>query len=180
MEANADPIAWTTDPPDWPGGPHLNFLAAGGGRFHPLHVDGLPTLGNFEVPTGAFSYDGRLYVFVAREKEPTEGRDARMNTSHLGVTKPAGGLYDNLDLLYDVASTLPKSPRPPAGSWLVHVSPTVVRCEDWPGLPAASGDGLIMFGSERYHASSLYLAFCRLAYTSVSRTARPVGTEDSR
>lgn len=175
MDADADPIAWTTDPPDWPGGPDLHFLTGSGGKFHRLHVDGLPRLGNFEVPTGAFSYHGRLYVFVAREKVPDDGPQQRMNTSHLAVTKRPGGVNDTLELLYDIASTLPKSPPPPAGRWLVHVSPTVVRCQDWPGLPQTSGDGLLLFGSELYHASNLFLAFCPLVYTSGSAPLGPGG-----
>jgi hypothetical protein len=175
MDADADPIAWTTDPPDWPGGPYLNFLTGSGGKFHRLHADGLAPLGNFEVPTGAFSYHGRLYVFIAREKVPSSGPGERMNTSHLAVTKQPGGPNETLELLYDVASTLPKSPPPPAGRWLVHVSPTVVRCQDWPGLPQASGDGVLLFGSEAYHASNLFLAFCPLVYTSVSMPLGPGG-----
>jgi hypothetical protein len=175
MDQDADPIAWTVEPPNAAGGPYLNFLVGSGGRFHRLHVDGLPRLGNFEVPTGAFSYDGRLYVFVAREKVPDDGPDARMHTSHLAITKQPGDINDNLDLLYNVASTLAKTPPFPAGRWLVHVSPTVVRCADWPGLPATSGDGLLLFGSELYHASNLYLAFCPLVYTSVSVPIGPGG-----
>jgi hypothetical protein len=170
MDADADPIAWTTDPADAPGGPYLHFLTGSGGLFHRLHVDGLPLLGNFEVPTGAFSYHDRLYVFVAREKV-----NERMHTSHLAVTKQPGGVDHTLELVYDVASTLTKTPAPPAGRWLVHVSPTVVRCEDWAGLPQASGDALLLFGSELYQASNLFLAFCPLVYSSVSAPLGPYG-----
>lgn len=171
MEQDADPIAWTADAPDTPGGPYLHWLLGNGGIFHRLHVDGLPKLGNFEVPTGAFSYHGRLYVFVAREKV-----DDKMQTSHLAVTKqPGDNPNENLELLYDVASTLPKNPPPPAGRWLVHVSPTVVRCADWPGLPETGGDGLILFGTSLYHESNVYLAFCPLRYTSASVPLGPWG-----
>ncbi|MER7000757.1 hypothetical protein [Streptomyces sp. NPDC000410] len=48
-----------------------------------VHVDGLPELNNFEVPTGAFSYGGRLYIFVARRKA-----GGVMHDSHLAVTEP--------------------------------------------------------------------------------------------
>ncbi|MEZ4768937.1 MAG: DUF4185 domain-containing protein [Caldilineales bacterium] len=171
MEADADPIAWTTDAPDTPGGPYLNWLLGNGGIFHRLQVDGLPKLGNFEVPTGAFSYHGRLYVFVAREKV-----DERMQTSHLAVTKqPGNNPNETLELVYDVASTLSKNPPPPAGRWLVHASPTVVRCADWPGLPETSGDGVVLFGTSLYHDSNAYLAFFPLRYTSVSVPLGPFG-----
>lgn len=171
MDGDADPIAWISDPPDASGGPALNWLLGSGGLFHRLHVDGLPQLGNYEVPTGAFSYHGRLYVFVAREKV-----DGKMHTSHLAVTKqPGNSPNETLDLVYDVASTLPKDPAPPAGSWLVHVSPTVVRCADWPGLPEDTGDGLLMFGTSLYQQSNLFLAFCPLRYESPSMPLGPFG-----
>jgi Domain of unknown function (DUF4185) len=171
MEGDADPIAWVSDAPDTLGGPYLNWLLGSGGIFHRLHVDGLPQLGNFEVPTGAFSYHGRLYVFVAREKV-----DGKMRTSHLAVTKqPGNSPNDMLELVYDVASTLTKDPPPHAGRFLVHVSPTVVRCADWPGLPESTGDGLIMCGTSLYYESNIFLAFCPLRYESVSAPLGPFG-----
>ena len=83
-----DPIAWmtTADPDDLEFWPDVHWIVNSAGRFQPLTVEG-QTLGNFEVPTGAFSWDGHLYVFIARAKleEPT----ARMTTSTLVVRDAA-------------------------------------------------------------------------------------------
>jgi len=153
LNADADPIAWTTDGPNEPGGPVLHWLpAAFPFTFRRLHVEGFDPLGNFEVPTGAFSYGGRLYLFVGRDvATPTPGETDfcsdgkyRMQMSQLAVTSPPSeDPRDGFEHLYDVAKV--KGPFQNAGRWLVHVSPTVVRNADWPGLPAATGDGLVMF-----------------------------------
>jgi hypothetical protein len=166
--ADADPIAWTTDSPEAPGGPLLNWLPGDGGLFHRLHVDGFAPLGNFEVPTGAFSYGGRLYVFVGRDTAAPPANEMfcpdaryRMHTSQLAVTKhPANDPQQTLEHLYQVAKT--KGPFQGAGRWLVHVSPTVVRNADWPGLPGATGDGLVMFGTGCYQQSNVHLAWAPL------------------
>ncbi|MER5757677.1 hypothetical protein [Streptomyces sp. NPDC002082] len=157
VPADGDPMAWTHDLPDEPKGPLLNWATGPLLRWYTrLHVDGLPPLDNLEVPTGAFSYAGRLYVFVGRHKV-----GGVMCDSHLCATHgPDQDAADGLVKLYDVSSTV--TPGWPGGRWLTHVSPTVVSCADWPGLPVTSGDGLVMFGSSQYHASALYLAFCPL------------------
>jgi hypothetical protein len=174
MDADADPTAWTIDPPEEPGGPLLHWLLGNGGRYHRLHVDGLDLLGNFEVPTGAFAYDGRLYVFVATYTEPSSGPAERMHNSHLAVTKrPANDPIENLDLLYDISST--HHAGWPAGRWLTHASPTVVSCADWPGLPRTSGEGVVLFGTSLYHASPIFLAFFPLDYVSPSVPIGPPG-----
>jgi hypothetical protein len=121
-------------------------------------VENLPPLENFEVPTGGFGHAGKLYLFVAREKV-----NGKMQTSHLAVTKgPAHEPNKNLRELYRVASTLDDGLNAPAGPWLVHVSPTVIRNADWPGLPQASGDGVFLFGTKLYQESNVFLAWAPL------------------
>jgi hypothetical protein len=153
-EIDGDPIAWTQDAdlgPDGLAAPNLHWWLNDEGNFQRLVVDGLPKLGNFEVPTGGFSYDGTLYLFIAREKV-----DGAMRTSHLAGS--SGGIpAQTPQYLYDVSSLV--QPNFPAGPWLVHVSPTVVRNADWPGLPNASGDGVLVFGTSHYHESDVYLAW---------------------
>jgi hypothetical protein len=157
----ADPIAWTTDSPETPGGPLLNWGVGAGNAFHRLHLDGLPPLGLFEVPTGAFSYDGRMYVFVGRDRG---GPHDAMQTSYLGITKEPHNdpSLDTLTELFMVSSRV--EPNAPAKKWLIHVCPTVIRNADWPGLPESAGDGLLLFGGSDYHHSGLYLAWTRLQY----------------
>src|SRR5207253_799963 len=64
-------------------------------------------------------------------------------------------------LLYDVSSRV--HPDYPAGPWLVHVSPIVVRNADWTGLPSDTGDGVLAFGTSDYHNSDVYLAWLPIA-----------------
>lgn len=158
VEQDSDPAAWTTDGPE-PDGPLLHWLLEPGEtHVKRLAVDGLPPLTNYEVPTGGFSYGGRLYLFIARYK--TGGK---MHTSHLAVTyAPQNDPGQNFKELYKVASTLDEGTNAPAGAWLVHVSPTVVKNADWPGLPASAGDGLLMFGTSLYQESNVFLAWTPL------------------
>ena len=163
----ADPIAWTVESPETPGGPLLHWAVGAGGAFHRLHLDGLPPLGYLEVATGAFSYNGRMYVFVARDRSG----DA-MVTSHLGVTKEPHNdpALDTLTELFMVSSVV--ETNAPAKKWLVHVSPTVIDNADWPGLPKSTGDGLLLFGSSDYQHSALYLAWTPLE----REVSVPIGT----
>jgi hypothetical protein len=191
VETDADPIAWLTmdDPDDLETeAPDLHWILGANGKFRRLAVDGLPPLGNWCVPTGAFSYDGLLYVFVANERAGGQGEE-RMTASHLAGG--AAGAGQNLTLLQHMSSTIggqlvAPGPGPdglppigipyPAGRWMLHISPTVVRNVDWPGLPTNVGDGLLMFGSSIYNGypardldpvervqSNVYLAWAPLA-----------------
>lgn len=153
-DPDGDPIGWTTAASPEPNGVKLNYLLNKDGVFRRLVVEGLPTLGNFDVPTGGFAYDGRLYLFVSQE---------RMQSSYLAVTKqPSNDPNQNLQKLYKVASTLNGGAGTPMGQWLIHVSPTVVKNADWSDLPAVSGEGLLMFGTSHYQASNVYLAWAPL------------------
>lgn len=159
-----DPIAWTTDGPQTPGGPWLNFLTTPEGFFRPLEVLRLPPFGNFCVPTGGFSYQGKLWLFVADNKNPADGPGQRMNDSHLAVTHEYADVEDGFESVADISST--DKPGWPQGRFLTHVSPTVVKCADWPGLPVKTGDGLIVFGTGLYQKSPIYLAFTPLPFRS--------------
>jgi hypothetical protein len=137
---DGDPIAWTASGPE-PNGPTLHWLVNEEGLYRRLTVEGIPTLENFEVPTGGFTYGGRIYLFIAREKV-----DGVMKTSHLAVSKlPHNDPNQNLQELYKVATCLDDGSN-----------------ADWPGLPQSSGEGLLMFGSKNYMASNVYLAWAPL------------------
>jgi hypothetical protein len=157
-----DPTAWSTtsDPDELEDqAPDLHWILNSAGRFQWLSLDG-EGLGNFEVPTGGFSYDGRLYLFIAKDKLG-DFPDWRMTSSRLAVLDDQQ--WDFHPLLF-ISSTVgaqiirldPDGTRHvepyPGGRWMLHISPTVVRNADWPGLPASSGDGLLMFGSASYRA----------------------------
>ena len=181
--SDPDPIAWMTtlDPDDLQDAPpDVHWILNSAGRFHPLTVNG-ESLGNFEVPTGAFAWDGRLYLFIARLKMEDPGR---MTTSTLVVRH---------DTQWDFSPLLPVSsttggqilvlgaddqlhPAPyPGRRWMLHISPTVVVNADWPGLPSSNGHGLLLFGSSAYRGAepdvtadekihgNVYLAWAPLA-----------------
>ena len=144
-ERGSDPIAWLTtqDPDDLENAaPDLHWITHPDGFFRRLAVDGLPVLGDYEVPTGAFSYDGHLFVFVANE--PREDPH-RMTASHLaGCDDPFNNNFKLLDHISNIGSPYP------GGRWMIHISPTVIRNAEWPELPSTVGDGLLMFGSSAY------------------------------
>ncbi|HET9372226.1 MAG TPA: hypothetical protein VFO19_18320, partial [Vicinamibacterales bacterium] len=143
-------------------------------RFRQLAVQGLPDLGNFEVPAGGFSFDERLFLFIAREKHPADGPTAKMRASHLAVSVSASPA-DNFKHLFNVSLMVrdlidANQPVPAhlntadfkADQWLVHVSPVRVRNADWPDLPSDVGDGLLLFGTDNYHAANMRLAWAPL------------------
>jgi hypothetical protein len=155
---NADPIAWTTtvDPFDLEeAAPDLHWVLGNDEQFRRLAVNELPPLGNFEVPTGGFGYDGRVFVFVANKRgDPdvmtasylAEAFDPANNLAQIEfISSTIGGQIPTIELDGSVGA----APFP-GGRWMLHISATVVNNADWPGLPADTGQGLIMFGSSLY------------------------------
>jgi hypothetical protein len=128
---DANPIVYTTDTDPEPSGFQLYPILCGspGTSFRPLNVKGLPNqgrLGTNETPTGAFSYDGRLYVFVI-----TGNNDP---VSYLSSS--AGSVTD-----FDAHCVISDS----SGKFW-QIAPWVVNNAEWPGLPCESGDGVLLWG----------------------------------
>jgi hypothetical protein len=88
--------------------------------------------GTNETPTGAFSYDDKVYVFYIT------GGDAPVSilTSSPDPTQP----HPYNELFQLSTNDLSQSGR----FW--QIAPYVVRNADFPELPTTEGDGLIMFG----------------------------------
>jgi hypothetical protein len=193
-ESDGDPIGWltTVDPDDLEdAAPEIHWITNEEGQFRRLVVNGLPPLGNFEVPTGGFSYDGRLFIFVGivKAENPSRmtvsflvsGDNPRNNFQRImPISSTIGGM--TLVKQPDGSATLESFPF---GRWMLHISPTVVRNADWPGLPTSSGDGLLMFGSSIYRGdpagdrtaaeqflSNVYLAWAPL--TPGANQAAPI------
>jgi hypothetical protein len=175
---DADLVAWTTAPSaealvqGGPGvGPHACALQAAldrNGHFYEPFTIGRPSglpdpngpiigpLLSAETPVGAFSFDGRMYVFVwIGEKHSPQLVPAG---SHL-VSKQdpsAPGLYS-----YEFMMSALFGPK----SSFSQVAPVVVRTLDFEDLPQASGKGLVIFGqgnSERANSDAVHLAWMPL------------------
>lgn len=120
----------------------LDFLTGEEGRFRPLTIPGV-SLEAFETPTGGFSANGNLYLFVA---SGWNGRDHARSVL-------ARSLDDGLTFaaMGDVSNDK-----------FINISPTVVDSSAWPGLPQA-GAGVLLWASGRYRADDVYLAYLPLA-----------------
>ena len=199
-EEGADPIGWltTNDPDDLETmAPDMHWILGDDGQFRRLIVHDLPPLGIFEVPTGAFSYDGHIFIFVGNDRHDGKGP---MTASHLAVGDDP---HHDFQLLLDISSTTggqilvlnpdgSVTPGPyPARRWMLHISATVVNNADWPGLPSNSGEGLLMFGSSVYRGdpasnlappekvfSNVYLAWAPLTPDVVAPHAPIPHAED--
>ena len=132
------------------GGFHLHPVM-NGQYFDPFTVEGpIGVLLEDQTPVGAFSYGGRVYVFIW-----INGRDN---------VRPAGS--------YLVSKGDPGQPGPYREEFLLtpynetqkgldQVAPWVVRNADHPGLPNVQGDGVILFGW-RHMPNAVYLAWMSL------------------
>jgi hypothetical protein len=109
-----------------------------GPTFDPFTVNGIidkPL--NAETPTGTFSYEGQIYVFIwiGEDKQ----RPLRRQGSYLVSKNDPGieGPYDERFLLNDFQAGENK---------FLQVAPWVIKNADIPFLPSSEGDGLLMFG----------------------------------
>jgi hypothetical protein len=125
---DGDLVAYTDSSVLEPGGFKLQVVRepARQTSYHPFTVERLGVLTGNETPTGAFSYDGRVFVFVVAGSATA--------TSYLVSTdKP------------DHPGTWALNWKFSTGSFW-QVAPVVVRNADHPWLPSRDGDGLVMVG----------------------------------
>ena len=135
-----DPICYTTERSMASGNLRIACILKDSGQFSPLTVDGR-TLGTNETATGAFSYNDRLYAFVVR-----------------GNSKPYSTLVSTADPAVSTAFTAHYDISDPHGRFW-QIAPWVVQNSRVPGLPSASGDGLLMWGQS---GRAIYLAWMPL------------------
>jgi hypothetical protein len=132
---DSDLIAYTQDSSPEPNGFRITPVIRDG-AFYPFTVHipsgsplGIQLLRN-DTPTGAFSYDGKVYVFFAWHDR----------------SKPDQPFRSSL-----ASSPDPSQPAP--FEWVVDIStkfsqvaPWIIRNSEVTGLPSVNGDGLILFG----------------------------------
>lgn len=138
----ADSVAFTTDndPEDCL---QLQFVTNALGLFHPLSVPGVSS-GFFEVPTGGFSAHGNMYIIYATDS-------ALFKVMGRSVVARSTDGAKQFTYLYDLSH-----------GKFINVSPVVVENAEIPGLPGASGKGVLLWGSGTYRKSDAYLAFLPL------------------
>ena len=158
-DQDGDAIAYTTDDDPEPEGLHLQFVM-GDNQWRRLVIPGI-SLGNFEVPTGGFSHNGRIFVIattgILRIADPPY-----MENSVLASATDAA---NNFDQAYFVSHRDDNVDTPATGGKFINVAPFIVNNDDWPGLPDTAhpgGRGLLMAGTGAYRRSSPYLAYAPL------------------
>lgn len=156
-----DSIAYTRDA-DPDACPHLDWIADGS-SFRPIQAPGV-SMAYFEVPTTGFSANGAMYVFVWTDHRDLFQKDAQGNELFSNPLGHAALLRSDdqgrtFRLIWDRL-----------GDKLIYLSAAVVNNADVPGVPAAGGQGLLIFGSGRYRASNPYLAYVPL--TAVEQKSR--------
>jgi hypothetical protein len=157
-----DAIAWATDaaPAD---GLRLDVLTAPDGRWRAVRLANT-TLGPFEVPTGGFSANGRLYAFYTTDHLTENGREV-MGRSVLASAVNPGDVFT-------VHYTVSRHAEEATGGFkFINVAPWVLSDNRIAGLPP--GPGVLAWGSGRYRASPVHLAWIPLG--GVVRPAARVG-----
>ncbi len=158
-DSTGDAIAYTTDDQPAPEGLHLQFIM-GDEQWRRLIIPGV-SLEAFEVPSGGFSYAGRIYVFATTNYRKINDVDYMEDS----VLASAVDAHNDFDLAYYVSHRDDTVDTPAMGGKFINVSPIVINNDDWPGLPdnaEVDGPGLLMAGSGAYRRSAPYLAYAPL------------------
>jgi hypothetical protein len=150
---DTDLVGWTSDAGLRPGGFTLHPVKAGR-FFDPFSIDsGIGTLPRDRTPTGAFSYESKVYVFGIWD-DPADplipATQVRFPTTVLASKEDPSrpGPYD-LEFSFSKARF-----------W--QVAPVVVKNADHPGLPESQGDGLVLLGGGLGDGDAIHLAWMRL------------------
>ncbi|WP_233890193.1 DUF4185 domain-containing protein [Paraburkholderia flagellata] len=165
---NGDSIFYTLDNDPTPNGPLLKCLTVQDpddddfGAFARLAVEGVDLPG-FGVPTGAFSWDGRIYLFVTTK---FVSDDDPMTQSFLGsAVDPALGFTNH--------GMVDAEGDPNYDFRFINIAPCVIANDDWDGLPDTArpgGVGVLLCGSGRYRRSNPYLAYVPIEDITKPRT----------
>ncbi len=135
----ADSIAYSTDTsPD-----HcldLQFVTDPGGTFLSPHVPGV-SLGLYEVPSGGFSVNGKMYVFFMTDHSKPE----MLGRSVLARSDDGAHAFTPV---YEASR-----------SKFIEVAPLIVNNADIRGLPQNQGQGILLWGTGLYRKSDPYLAY---------------------
>ena len=170
--SNGDCMASTDATEAGPDGPTLNFLyhlEDGEPVPHALYIPNV-SLGVYEVPTGGFSHDGKLYVFASTDHytDPvprTVGIGRNEDYMGRSVLAFATDWTVGFDLVpgYDDISN--HQEEKDGRFKFINIAACKIRNQDWKHLPdnaLPGGEGLFLLGSGRYHTSRPCLAYVPL------------------
>jgi hypothetical protein len=121
----------------------LQFVTGTDGRYLPPKVPGI-SLGPFEVPLGGFGVGEKMYVFFS-----TDHTEQKVMGRSILARSDDGA--KSFAFLYDVSNDK-----------FINVDPAVVDNAVVPGLPEASGQGVLLWGTGNYRKSNPYLAYVPL------------------
>jgi hypothetical protein len=145
-----------------------NMYAGGGIRLSRItihfEVEGpIGELQRNETPTGAFSYNGRVYVFVLAGRPNGAFTPGSHLVSSADPGQPGPYRYEFLMSAFDQNVTK---------RGFHNVAPCVIKNADHPELPKHDGDGLVMFG-HGFNTSSQTEAI-HLAWMPLETRVNPV------
>ncbi len=131
----------------------LQFVTGPDGLYLPPRVPGI-RLGAFEVPTGGFSHNSKMYVFFT-----TDHSEQKVMGRSILARSPDSA--QSFEYLYYVSRDK-----------FINIAPVIVNNADIPGLPQSQGQGLLLWGSGTYRKSDPYLAYISLDSVEDRRALR--------
>jgi len=175
---NSDSIAWISANDDPEGPLALNFITAADTKYLPPAVkvsenpDKYIDLKDYEVPLSGFSANGQMYVFFSTDhytsdvtcgdQHPTVDYMGRSVLAKLQRLDKTDGMFN---YLYD-ASCRPEicgDAFNKKGKF-INIAPVVVKDDKFHDLlqEMNMGEGVLLWGSGKFHESDPYLAFVPL------------------
>ncbi len=146
---NADPICYTTATSMGANGVPLSCITQSNGVFQPYRLaspggpGGTGAIGGNQTPTGAFTYNGLLYVFCVWAGPNNSG-------GPYGTLTSSSDPSQEFNVCYNISD---------GSGYFWQIAPWVIQNSAWPGLPSSSGDGLLMWG---VYFTTVYLAWMPL------------------
>ena len=140
----------------------LRFVTGPDGLYLPPTVPGI-SLAPYDVPVSGFGAQGNMYVVFTTDWNAQEQKMGR------SVLTRSRDNAQHFTYLYDLSTDK-----------FINVASVIVNNADIPGLPATTGQGLLLWGSGYYRRSDPYLAYLPLNAVEDAKALRYfAGTDGS-